>query len=497
MQFEDTLNLRFSHNLILGNMIKDKMSFEEIAIKMQKDESTVERYGLFDSNTANYNTYYPNVSAEDLNPQESEFINPTFRALSEVIVHKGVNPVDFGEGGVLKKSMTLLDGATINADHETSIGNAMGAVNGVAWQESYKNDKGIFIPAGINANLKIDGKSHPRVARAIMMSPPAIHSTSVTVQFNWDKSHPSLSEQDFFTQLGKVDKDGKMVRRIATHVKRYHEISLVSHGADPYAQLIKETGKDGKDINNAKWADVSYNSLSGVEKSKQKTFFFDYKTDVIANTIPEESNNNNLEHQTETIMNKDQLISLAAVLGIKIADVEAISAAEITQIQTTASALITNAATASASLLEKDTEITRLKAIETTYLTDKATFAEAVQLKAFQESQTTSLRATVKALYNVVAGATPNATLVKLIDEGNFETLSALNIQYSKDADEKMPLSCKKCGSTEVNRASAQVKNAADETREHSEDSVRNSIKAREQKKNKGLSIFAGDADTK
>lgn len=494
MQFEDTLNLRFAHNLIIGNMVKDKMSFEEIANKMQKDESTIERYGLFDSNTANYNTYYPNVSAEDLAPQESEFINPTFRALSEVIVHKGVNPVDFGENGVLKKSMTLLDGATINANHETSIGNAMGAVNGVAWQDSYKNDKGIFIPAGINANLKIDGKSHPRVARAIMMSPPAIHSTSVTVQFNWAKSHAALSEQDFFTQLGKVDKDGNMVRRIATHVKRYHEISLVSHGADPYAQLIKETGKDSKDINNAKWADVSYNSLTGTEKHKQKTFYFDYKTDIISNTIPEETNNNEIDTPNTQVMKKEHLIALSAIFGVTLANAEEPTDAEVLLIQNAASTAITNLAARDTTITNNSAELIRLQEVEITYNKEKATFADAIALAAFKETATTSLRSNVKALYGVISAGKPDAGISKLIEDGSFETLTALSISYNKDVDEKMPMSCKKCGSKEVNRASAQINNA-EEGKESSNLDIKQSLSAKARKANPRLNMLAADDD--
>jgi hypothetical protein len=117
----------------------------------------------------------------------------------------------------------------------------MGAVKDVMWEESYKTPGGIVIPSGINARMKLDGKSHPRVARAIMMDPPSIHSTSVTVQFLWEMSH-NLSQEEFFKKLGTFDKDGKQINRVASLVKRYHELSLVGHGADPYAQKITQSG---------------------------------------------------------------------------------------------------------------------------------------------------------------------------------------------------------------------------------------------------------------
>lgn len=96
-----------------------------------------------------YNTYYPNLDKSELTPKDEEFIEPMFRLLSETIVSKNWNPTDFGQNGVLKASMKLLLGQTVNCDHETNIGNAIGAVSQVMWQESYK-DGSFTIPAGIN-----------------------------------------------------------------------------------------------------------------------------------------------------------------------------------------------------------------------------------------------------------------------------------------------------------------------------------------------------------
>lgn len=109
-------------------------------------------------------------------------------------------PTDFSKNGVLKASMKLMLGQTVNCDHETSIGNAIGSVSQVMWQEGYTDGK-FKIPAGINGVLKIDGKSNPRIARGILMEPPSIHSNSVTVQFRWDKSHPELDNNEFWENL--------------------------------------------------------------------------------------------------------------------------------------------------------------------------------------------------------------------------------------------------------------------------------------------------------
>lgn len=493
MPFKDTIKLGFGYNLIMGNC-PDVLPLEKVAQKTIEEHREIESYGLFDSNQANYNTYYPDLNIEDLTPKDGEFIQPVFRALSEVIVHKEINPVDFSEKGVLRKSMPLLEGASINADHETTIGNAMGAVSKVSWQDSYKTDKGILIPAGINAKLKIDGKSHPRVARAIMMDPPAIHSTSVTVQFLWDMSH-NLSQQDFFAKLGTFDKDGKMIRRVASDIKRYHEISLVSHGADPYAQKIQSTG----DINNPIWADVSYNSANPKERKASKYFFFDLKSDLISNTenisIPPTINNNNTSQTSD--MNKQFLLALAMVYGLqnKVGDkTEAYTEDTITE------EVITNHAAAQTTSLNNlkarpditSEEVTRLKEVETKYNAIK----DQTGLKEFMDNQTTKLREATLKNYNLLANGKPQEVVTKLIEKGSYDVLEALNSQYTSQLESAYPVKCKKCGSTEVNRASASQDsgkgdNANDQQQELSMEEIQGQI--RKERTNSALHSMHGE----
>ena len=93
---------------------------------------SVEKLGLFGSDI-DYNTYYPNLTKEDLTPNADEFIEPVFRLLSATIVSKNWNPTDFSQPGVLKASMRMLLGQTVNCDHSTDIGNAIGSVSQVMW----------------------------------------------------------------------------------------------------------------------------------------------------------------------------------------------------------------------------------------------------------------------------------------------------------------------------------------------------------------------------
>lgn len=452
--WQDTIKLGFYSNLVLGNT-PDKITLDRVAEKVKKDLEAgrfidIEAFGLFDSTSPNYTTYYNDVTEEDLHPKDGDFITPTFRALSEVIVHKAWNPVDFSENGVLKASMNLLKGATVNPDHEShTVGNALGAVMAVSWQDAYKMN-GIPVPAGILSKLKIDGKSNPRIARGIMMDPPSIHSTSVTVMFLWDKSHQSMADDEFFRKLGTYDQNGKMIRRMATKIKKYPEISLVHHGADPYAMKVD---KDGKIVNPA-YADVSYNSATEQQRVQmrkdERLFFFDFRTDLIANsattTTPAESNNENNNN-----MDFSKQLRLSLGLAETATDQEVLAAL---------TAAITARTTAEASVATLTAETSRLKPIETELTQLKAAQPDAVEIarfKAFHTEKLTAIRASVASLLNKLHDNKPDQATLDLVSKADFTALELLEKTYTTQLEQKFPLSCKKCGSKEVNRASAKM----------------------------------------
>lgn len=460
--WQDTIKLGFYNSLVMGN-VPSKVELDRVAEKVKKDlvsgrQFDIGSFGLFDSSQPNYTTYYPDVTADDLVPKDSDFIEPTFRALSEVIVHKSWNPVDFSTKGVLKNSMGLLRGATVNPDHEAgSVGNAIGAVKNTAWEESYKADHGIIVPAGILALMRLDGKSNPRIARGIQMDPPSIHSSSVTVQFMWDKSHPNLSDEEFFNKLGTFDKDGKMIRRMTTKIIKYPELSLVSHGADPYAMKV---GKNGQIVNPV-YADTSYNSASlkdRVEMRKnEKYFIFDFKTDLIQNeeenTIPSQSNDNlNLSDMNEF------LIKLAAALGITGATTEEAVLAAITARTGSVNTLQASVDSLTTAQTTNLAEITRLKLIETELTQLKAnnpTAAETARLTAFETSVLTANRTRVTLIYNKIKDNKPDAAITAMLASANLEVLAGLETEYTAQLEAKFPPKCGKCGSTTITRASA------------------------------------------
>jgi hypothetical protein len=446
----DSIRLIGGHSLILGYK-PDKLSLSQVNKVAIDHPQDFGQFGLFDSSTPNYTTYYPDVTAEDLKPQDDEFIYPVFRMLSNVTVHPGHNPIYFNED-VLKKNMYKLIGQTVNVDHETAVGNAIGTVQSVEWQDAYTTKDGIKVPSGINAVLKIDGKSNPRLARAIMMDPPAIHSNSVTVTFAWEKSHPTMTDADFWDQLGTKAKDGKIVQRMVTHIQAFHETSLVSHGADYFAQII---GKDGKIVNPSYAASkYPFSEQTPDDKKSAKTFSYDYKEELSSVslndiTIPEETNNNN---NTGTTM-KEYLAVLAALLGFTAEELteenyrdkvksQIASLKDANKPQPLVIGSLTGVEAVTA-------ELTRLQGIENTYNQGK----DQIDLAA---TVTTELRQDTLRLYRLSLGekGTEDAQLTGVIEKADYATLKALNKQYNDLTEGQFQLTCSSCGSHEVTRAS-------------------------------------------
>lgn len=446
---------------------------------------TIAQFGFWGGDI-DYNTYYPNLDKSELTPKDEEFIEPMFRLLSETIVSKNWNPTDFGQNGVLKASMKMLLGQTVNCDHETNIGNAIGAVSQVMWQESYK-DGSFTIPAGINGILKIDGKANPRIARGILMEPPSIHSNSVTVQFKWDKSHPSMEESEFYQKLGTYDSKGEMVRRIVTEVVRYMETSLVSHGADSFAQKI---GSDGKIINPT-FAKRTWSSYEEYRDDKSKQYFFtDYKSDFSSfqekddtqgsfndnQEGDEKSKTNNKEN-----MNKELQEFLESLFGkdmLTLGEGQEMS-------QEAAVSLIQNLVSSRNELQTSVDNLTTEKNSLTEQVTNlNAQVANLTEMATVGKNHIASLRENAVGTYKKLMGENADETIVTMLnaETTGITTLISLTKDYQARLEEKFPLTCAKCGSKDVNRASSvseddtQGKTGTEDTTQNQEPSSTGSV---------------------
>lgn len=430
-------------------------------------KESVEKLGLFGSDI-DYNTYYPNLTKEDLTPNADEFIEPVFRLLSATIVSKNWNPTDFSQPGVLKASMKMLLGQTVNCDHSTDIGNAIGSVSQVMWQEGYK-DGNFMIPAGINGVLKIDGKANPRIARGILMDPPSIHSNSVTVQFKWDKSHPGMDDRDFWDKLGTYDEKGNMIRKVVTEVVRYLETSLVSHGADSFAQKI---GEDGKIINPG-FAKRTWTSFAEYQEDTKKAYYFtDFKEDINSyqenNDTPPNNintnnplNNNTMNKELKEFLEKlfgDNLLSLAE--GQEVSTELALSAVQsLVNSKKTLEASITNLTTEKNQLSEQITQ-------------NDAEIANLTAMATVGKNHIASLREEVVGNYKKLKGDKVDETIVTMLnaETTGLQTLISLNKDYKAQLEEKFPLTCSKCGSHDVTRSSSVVEDhKKDDTTSNSE----------------------------
>ena len=169
--FTDVMVISGGHSLMVSH-VPEKVASGSLSDNFykatKKDKESIERFGMW-GGSLNFNSFSPEVTPEMLKPKDEEFIEPMFRMLSSTVVSKNYNPTYFS-AEVLRESMPLLVGQTINLDHDMDVGNAIGAVKSVEWQDSYEVD-GIIIPSGINGIFKIDGMSNPRIARGIMIDP--------------------------------------------------------------------------------------------------------------------------------------------------------------------------------------------------------------------------------------------------------------------------------------------------------------------------------------
>lgn len=468
--FIDSLTIDGGHTIMTSN-VPEKIGAQQFVENYygwkKPTPEAITQFGLFGSDL-NYHTYYPDVTPEELQPKGDEFIYPIFRLLSATIVSKNWNPTDFGHiEGVLKSSMSLLLGQTVNCDHSTDVGNAIGSVSEVLWQEGYKDGK-IVIPAGINGVLKIDGKANPRIARGILMEPPSIHSNSVTVQFKWEQSHPDMSISDFWDKLGTYDSKGQLIRRIVTEIIRYHETSLVSHGADPYAQKITQDGK----LNNPIFADRTWQSYSEYTEAKNKIYTFeDYKE--VTNDTPGGNNKGGNSSQTEnsetnnsnpkTDMDKDLQQFLASLFGEGV-----LTLAEGAQ-PTTEGALEAIRALVEAQANHQG-EITALNETVTNLTTERdqltnqvtelnAKVAGLEAMATIGTNYVAQLREEAVANYRKVKGDQADDTIINMLQATTtgLQTLISLNKDYKQQLEEKFPMHCQKCGSTEISRANSKA----------------------------------------
>ncbi len=163
-------------------------------------------------------------------PKDGDYVYGKFRALSAIQIPD--RPISFKKPGVLEKAAPLLQNQTVYRDHNKVVDNWAGSVVGTEYDKG--DDK---MPAGINANVRIDAVQAPTIARGVLSEPPSVHSVSASVDFSWEPSHNFDKEYEFWRHLGDTI-DGRRVEMVATEIHAFPELSMVFQGADPHAKRV-------------------------------------------------------------------------------------------------------------------------------------------------------------------------------------------------------------------------------------------------------------------
>ncbi len=183
-------------------------------------------------------------SLEDLQPQDGDLIPFTFRLLSAAYLGAGGYHLDFSQEGVLEKALPVFlepeaEGSirtqplVVVRDHSFEIEDRLGLVSRAKWHPA-DPEHGLPYP-GIDAELQINWKLAADVVRRLLHDPPLLDACSVSLGFNWEKSHPGLEDWQFWMQLGE-EVDGSIVRVIVTDILSVEHVGLVFAGADPSAR---------------------------------------------------------------------------------------------------------------------------------------------------------------------------------------------------------------------------------------------------------------------
>lgn len=436
------------------------------------------KYGFW-ATAENSNYYGDDVkTAADVIPRPEQYLLIPFRFISATIVGKESWKATKFTADALKKSMDKLLGAPVYTDHDTgTVGNCIGHIESVEWQEQYTDDAGNVIPAGINGNYAIDCTIAPNIARNLYTG--SIGSNSVTVEFYWEPSH-QFPDNDFYYKIGGYDDKGNPICRVVTEVLQYLETSPVFRGADPFAKKLDTEGKVIKpDMTMAQYskeeADERFNATSFeisckseinvLRLSKQEKSY--QQQEKGANTDNDDNNS-----KSEIKMKKEFLLFVMATLGLteeitelteEIQDKFTAAIKEQTELVKRNGTVAENATEVAELLTRSNLEATTkdLAAFKVVKIADlEAEKATAQNLKLEVErlkplaSQgelfVADLRKEATRLHNIATGGKSIESTLNLIKTGDIEVVKGLVESFGGQIQsQRFTATCKKCGTDE------------------------------------------------
>ena len=172
------------------------------------------------------------------NPEDIYLV--PFRLISATTVGSGSWQSTTFTEDVLRQAVNKLLKKPVYIDHSYTVEDAIGTVENAVFTNSFIQD-GVAVPAGIDGMLAINTGTSKGLNMAKLIEQGALCSNSVTVQFEWEPSIEVEDEWQFWDNLGRTI-DGREVTRNVTNVLDFHETSIVTLGADPYAKKIDANG---------------------------------------------------------------------------------------------------------------------------------------------------------------------------------------------------------------------------------------------------------------
>jgi len=462
---EVTLDFSSAFSLLSGNY--GLPAEEAVEVHPKNGGEGLENFGLF-GGEAQYTSFSPGIGPDDWQPKEEDFIYPIFRILSDTTVVKFGVPIVFGKE-VLMDTVKKIENQTVYPDHKNDeVGNSLGVVTKAFWENSYKVD-GVTVPAGVNAVLKIDAKSNPRIARALLMDPPAIHSGSVKVSFDWEKSH-NLSDDEFWGKVGSYDKEGKLIALNVTKIKAYHEYSLVTHGADSFAQKVGEKGIANPQY--TQWAKTLTSSNSS-------------KADIDYSSLSFSKDNPNDNPLKPDPMNLIELLN--PVLPTELQFTAESGEQDVLNLVST---LLKDKESLAAQVLElkNKPELTEEMASSLEFITNNGGMEAITEKVKNGEVFLNQVRTNAISNYKLLNADSIQEPIVRTIENADLEAARAFEQTYSTQVEKALPLVCENCKSTHITRASSFIEDGKPPTPDVKDADFEKDLEAENKKRRRKMS---------
>lgn len=365
--------------------------------------------------------------------ESDKFLFATYRALSAIVINPFTIPIDFSKKGVLKRATRLLKETPFLKDHQHSIDSQVGKVVDTLWDDGEGD-----MPGGINALVRINLLAPQTGTVAPLVDEGDANSVSVSVWYEWEQSHPDMSDVEFYFALG-TEVDDELVRVIVTKVEDMSELSLVWDGADPYAERLKAEAQGAAAFASfAVGIPVAQTDRKSLEEGRSES-------------RPEKI----LSSKEETDMLEKMKKALAAVFGKEVDEIDEQFVTDVS-----VGAVSFEKVPAVLELLsEKQGKIDEYAGLLETRggeIEELKSQAEELKVKAeLGEQYLKKVRADAEKFYKLAEGDAANETLIGMIAVATLEQAIVLRDQFRKQADEKVPLTCDACGSEKVSRASS------------------------------------------